>query len=169
MATQRQIEANRQNAKHSTGPITEEGKTIVSQNAVKHGVFSKQILLESESDVEFESLKAEFYQQFQPQGFLEKLFWERTLVAAWRLSRITQLESMLMNYAVKKSYLGKGLIEVLDGRRGDELTLLSRYETSLERVLFRSLSELKALQSARKIGFVSQKDNEEVKELIKEN
>ncbi len=86
MTTQKQIEANRQNAQRSTGPREEEGKAIVAMNALKHGIFSKQILLDGESQKDFEDLEMEFLNQFHPQGLLERLFCERALVAAWRLS-----------------------------------------------------------------------------------
>lgn len=166
MATQKQIIANIENAKRSTGPTTEPGKAIVAHNAMKHGVFSKQIVLQEESKDEFEELRNQFYSQFQPQGLLEKLFLERALTAAWRLSRVMRMESMLMNNAIKGSF-GKGVVDVLSGRQGDELSLLCRYETSLEKILFRSLAELRALQSTRtshaeiEIGFVSQNCIEE--------
>jgi hypothetical protein len=38
MASNRQIEANRNNAKRSTGPKTEAGKTRSSRNALRHGM-----------------------------------------------------------------------------------------------------------------------------------
>ena len=38
MATQAQIDANRQNAQHSTGPVTEAGRAAVSQNRTTHGL-----------------------------------------------------------------------------------------------------------------------------------
>ncbi len=148
-STQKQFDANRHNAKLSTGPKTEAGRGVVAKNALKHGVFSKQILLDGESKRDFESLETEFYDHFQPQGFLERLFWERALAAAWRLSRVTQMESMLINHAEQKSYGNGKIIEVLGGFEGDELALLSRYEITLEKILFRSLSELRALQAAR--------------------
>ncbi len=95
-----------------------------------------------ESKKEFDALKIEFHEQFHPHGFLEHLFCERALTAAWRLSRVTQMESMLINHAVRKSFDNSGMIEVLGGYQGDELSLLSRYEISLEKILFRSLSAL---------------------------
>ncbi len=39
--TEKQRAANRANAQHSTGPRSPEGKAIVSQNAVKHGVLAQ--------------------------------------------------------------------------------------------------------------------------------
>lgn len=38
MASNRQIEANRGNAKRSTGPTTEAGKTRSSRNSLRHGL-----------------------------------------------------------------------------------------------------------------------------------
>ncbi len=170
MTSRKQVIANQQNALKSTGPRTKAGKANVAQNSLKHGLFSKRVLLANESEQEFELLKSEFYEQFQPQGLLEHLFCERAFAAAWRLSRITQLESMLINYAATQAF-GNGMIEVLCGHRGDELSLLSRYEVSLERALFRSLAELRMLQAARQlyaetIGFVPQNLPEET---IEEN
>jgi hypothetical protein len=88
--SQRQVEAHRLNAMQSTSPKSDIGKAVVVQNAMKHGIFSKKILLDGESKNEFQCLQAKFCKHFQPQNFLEKLFLERAITAAWRLSRITQ-------------------------------------------------------------------------------
>jgi hypothetical protein len=40
MTSQKQIEANRKNALRSTGPRTPDGKTIVSQNPARHGLYT---------------------------------------------------------------------------------------------------------------------------------
>lgn len=64
MSSQRQIEANRLNAMQSTGPKSDTGKTMVAQNALKHGVFSKKILLDGESKNEYQRIQAEFYNHF---------------------------------------------------------------------------------------------------------
>lgn len=162
MTSERQIQTNRQNAQYSTGPKTENGKAVVAKNALRHGVFSNELLLDEESKKDFEKLEFEFYEYFQPEGLLERLFWDRALAAAWRLSRVTKMETMLIEHAVSKSFDRRGIIQVLASCEGDELTLLSRYEISLEKVLFRSLAELRALQVLRKqssqspTGFVPQ-------------
>ena len=62
------------------------------------------------------------------------------------------MESMLISYAVDNSFGDKGMIEVLRGQEGAELALLSRYEITLERILFRSLAELRSIRQLPEIG-----------------
>ena len=53
MSTKAQIKANQQNAQKSTGPQTAEGKTVVSQNAIKHGLFTDSVIKgENQADYE---------------------------------------------------------------------------------------------------------------------
>ena len=54
MASDAQIVANRLNAQKSTGPRTAEGKAVVSQNAVKHGLLARQAVIVGEDPGEFE-------------------------------------------------------------------------------------------------------------------
>jgi hypothetical protein len=165
MTTQRQLEANKQNAKFSTGPITEEGKACVAQNALKHGLFSKHVLIKGEVRKDFEELRTEFYQQFQPRGFLENLLVERACITTWRLARTVQLESLFINSVIDKPYVD-GISEILNGPDGEKLMLLSRYETTLEKFLLRALEELRVLRSERtmsrvtngKVGFDSKNE-----------
>jgi hypothetical protein len=44
MSTLRQLEANRRNARLSTGPVTEEGKRRSRQNAVRHGLMAETVI-----------------------------------------------------------------------------------------------------------------------------
>src|SRR5580704_13591686 len=63
MATEKQFEANRQNAQKSTGPKTPEGRAAVRLNGVKHGLTAETIVLKGESEADynalFDSLEAE--------------------------------------------------------------------------------------------------------------
>jgi hypothetical protein len=60
MTTQRQIDANRENARKSTGPTTEEGKIRSRRNAVKHGLAGKGIVLPDDSAEALETRLAEW-------------------------------------------------------------------------------------------------------------
>jgi hypothetical protein len=44
MTSLRQIEANRRNARLSTGPVTEQGKRRSRQNAVRHGLTAETVI-----------------------------------------------------------------------------------------------------------------------------
>ena len=61
------------------------------------------------------------------------------------------METMLISHAVNNSFGGDGMIEVLRGQEGCELALLSRYEIALERILFRSLAELRAMRQVEEL------------------
>ena len=52
MTSQKQIEANRRNAKQSTGPRTTAGKQRTSQNALKHGLSAEQSVILGEMTLE---------------------------------------------------------------------------------------------------------------------
>ena len=56
MATPAQINANRNNAKKSTGPKTPEGRAAARLNGLKHGLASDILVLEGESESDFENL-----------------------------------------------------------------------------------------------------------------
>ena len=55
MATTAQMKANRNNAKKPTGPRTEEGKTRVATNALKHGLLARDTVLPGEDPADFDS------------------------------------------------------------------------------------------------------------------
>jgi len=64
MTTEKQLITNRDNAQKSTGPKTFEGKIASSQNAVKHGLFSREILLDEEKRGELQVLRDQLYSTF---------------------------------------------------------------------------------------------------------
>ena len=66
----KKVEANRRNARKSTGPRTPAGKQTVSRNAMKHGFFSKHLLVPggSESQEEYAELRASICRDFSAGG-----------------------------------------------------------------------------------------------------
>jgi len=45
--SEKQLIANRQNAQKSTGPKTDKGKVVVGNNAVKHGLYNDNVIIDS--------------------------------------------------------------------------------------------------------------------------
>jgi hypothetical protein len=57
-----------------TGPRTETGKRRSSRNALKHGIFTKMLLLDADSAAEFDVLRDGLRKDLRPQGMLECIF-----------------------------------------------------------------------------------------------
>jgi hypothetical protein len=139
MSSQRRQEANQANARLSTGPQTPEGKARSSQNARKHGLSAREVVIAPQDREEFEDFLAAHQDDLQPQGILEQDLFNQLVLAAWNLQRISRLEAGL-------------------AQDGDPLTTdsaeaavqrLARYHTRAERTFYRSLRELRALQTNR--------------------
>src|SRR5436309_8484477 len=93
----RKIEANRRNARKSTGPRTATGKKRVSRNALRHGFYSKWLLVQhrdgNESQAEYDELNAAIQEHYQPVGWLEERWLETIAVWSWRLRRVIRYET----------------------------------------------------------------------------
>ncbi len=92
-----QILANQANAKHSTGPRTEAGKTAVSANATTHGATSKNPFIKGESLTEYQSQIDQFEAEFKPVTVHEKFLVREMAGAAWRLRRLHVWEMLILD------------------------------------------------------------------------
>ena len=96
MTTEKQKKSNQENALLSTGPITENGKVIVSKNAVKHGIFTNDLVIEKgdgkEKKEEYLELLSNLIDCLNPNGQLENLLVEKIAVDFWRLRRVLRFE-----------------------------------------------------------------------------
>ena len=97
MSTEKQLIANQQNAKLSTGPSTMIGKAVVAANAIKHGIFTKDLILSSESEREsiedYEELLCNLVDSLGPCNQMESLLVEKIAVDFWRLRRTIRFET----------------------------------------------------------------------------
>ena len=84
MATEKQIAANRQNARLSTGPRSVAGKRNSSKNSTSYGLFSNEILLGSEDPQLLFEFRLEFFEYLKPVGVLEVMYTDRAVSLAWR-------------------------------------------------------------------------------------
>jgi len=97
MLTEKQLEANRRNAELSTGPVTDEGKAIVSKNRVSHGVLSRDVVLpgmeQFENVEDFQQLKESMKEYWNPEGVMEESLCEDLAIQWWRMRRLYRHES----------------------------------------------------------------------------
>jgi hypothetical protein len=154
MTSAKKAEANRRNALKSTGPKTPEGKAAVRLNALRHGLLTQQILLPGEDEDALRELDERLRAELQPVGELENLLVDRIIAAYWRLWRLGRVEAGIF---VRESYGSVsvpdastlGLAYIRDGNGANAFSKLSRYETAIERGLYKALHELQRLQAAR--------------------
>jgi hypothetical protein len=90
-----QLAANRANAQHSTGPVTDEGKAKSSMNAVKTGLTGRTILLPSDDAAIYQQHLDRIFLQFSPSTDPERALVQIVADAEWRLLRIHPLEASI--------------------------------------------------------------------------
>jgi hypothetical protein len=137
--------ANTANANLSTAPKTPEGKACSSQNARKHGLTAKDLVIGPEDREEFDELLAGFQTDIAPEGTLQQALFDELVASAWNLRRIRRMETGLCAGAA--SYQ-----DLLDNDEiQTKLDRLARHKSRIERTFHRSLKELKALQTSAAI------------------
>jgi len=92
MATEKQFEANRNNAKLSTGPTTERSKSLTRMNALKSGAYARSRLLPGEDTKQYEALARSTFETCSPVGPIESAVTQRLIDCMWRLGRLAQAE-----------------------------------------------------------------------------
>ena len=145
----RRLEANRLNATKSTGPKTATGKAVVKYNAVKHGLLATEIILPDEDAGDVTEFERKLRASLLPVGPMEELLTDRIVSSAWRLRRLARMEAEVLaddwtDYLGEKAGLGHAF-----SRNLGSLPVLSRYETTIERGLYKALHELQRLQATR--------------------
>jgi hypothetical protein len=103
MTTTARTEANRENAKLSTGPRTAAGKERSRLNGLKHGLRSEEAVLPTESRAEFDDHMADWDGDWRPGSVTRRLFVERAALAAWRLKRCVRVETERLSDRANKA------------------------------------------------------------------
>src|SRR5436853_780468 len=95
MTSYKQIEANRRNARRSTGPITEEGKLRSRRNAVRHGLTAETVIGALEDAEVYQAFEAAVIADYDAQSAVERELVLRLASPLWRLRRATTMETGL--------------------------------------------------------------------------
>ena len=149
MTSEKQARANRHNALKSTGPRTPEGKEAVRHNAVKHGLLAEEVLLPEEDEAAFKDLDERLRNELEPVGELENMLVDLIVAARWRLRRLGRVEAdIFVNMRRASDNLGGAFMQ--DSHHANAFSKLSRYETPIERSLYKALHELQRLQADRR-------------------
>lgn len=157
MSNEKQVRANQNNSKKSTGPQTQNGKERSKLNARKHGLFSEVCVLPDEDLERFNEFANSMRQNLSPVGDLEDLFVDRIISSSWRLRRLVGVEvGSVQNFRNEEDFVDgqftdKGVAHafIKDAYNADSFTKLNRYEATLERSITKALHELQRIQAMR--------------------
>ncbi len=142
MVSEKQLIANRENAKLG-GVKTEAGKAIVKYNAIKHGLTAKEVVVRSEDPEGYTQLLDNLNTECAPQGEIETQLVCRIAFCIWRLKRSARMEADILadDWQNRRPYCQSYLIKWQN---------VSRYETTIERQMYRAMQELERIQRARR-------------------
>jgi len=156
MVSKKQLIANKQNAKKG-GVKTYSGKAVARLNALKHGLLSEEILLTGENEEALTGLEDRLVAELQSQGELEGILVDRIASSVWRLKRTLKVETANMVYEHQERIQGsypfneaqRRLMALRDMVTNNSTERILRYETTIERQIYKALHELIRLQMAR--------------------
>jgi hypothetical protein len=95
MTSFQQIEANRRNARLSTGPATEQGKRRSRQNAFRHGLTAETIIDVLEDAEDYAAFEIAVTADYDAPSAVERELVLRLASLLWRLRRASAIESGL--------------------------------------------------------------------------
>ncbi len=136
--TPAQQSANQQNAQHSTGPRTEEGKATSSRNSSTHGLSGRRFgMLHFESQEEYDELEAGLMAEHRANTLTETLL-VRKMAQSWWLRERAQffIDALLPDET------GKGFL--------DDVPLYLRYQAQHDRAFHKALNDLLKLRAERR-------------------
>jgi len=180
MSTEAKILANRLNAQKSTGPQTPQGKAVVSQNALKHGLSARHDVITTESQADFDLHRDALLAELDPLTPMESILADRIVSLSWRLKRADVIQNQafdamheknttnsLANIAKSFGLKGLGLpqldpadsnpdlilgrIAIKDFSNARVLDRLLMYERRIEHSLFKTMLELQRLRLLRNL------------------
>ena len=135
MATEAQNNANRENAKRSTGPNTAGGKETSSRNAVRHGILAAVIPAETPG---FQETLLGLYASLNPMDEPQRLLVDQIAISMVRLQRVLAAEQQFLEAeATKASGDNRKSAGITAYLLSETASLSLRYEAMLNRLIQR--------------------------------
>jgi hypothetical protein len=163
MSSELKSETARINGAKSHGPKTPEGKHASSLNSLKHGFTSrKTLILQTESADEYQDFLAEHIAIHQPATLPESELVDQMAIARWRIRRFVGAETVLIDCEMVRNHdkvdkefgptdsqvhLALAIRSLADESRC--LSLMSRYESRLQRCHDKAYAAFRELQRSR--------------------
>lgn len=148
------------------GPKTSRGKEKSSRNALIHGIFAQDTLLDNESRAQYDALLQGYRDDFQPVGTVEDVHVQQLVNLMWRYRRLQQAERAEIqcerkfnSRSVERALQERGEAAILDlSTTGEKYGLLEGRQNPL--VLGRVVELLESLEASIELrGFDPENDH----------
>ena len=162
MSSRQKRKIARTNGSKAAGAKTPEGLQKSAQNALRHGLTSKTLVLSNESQAKFDELLAAFIKKFQPADEVELELVTDMVAARWRLRRVwliqtatldLQMDRMEPEIAAQFQVITEptrlSLAFTTLANEQKSLQLLLRYESTYNRAFERAQKALEKMQRTR--------------------
>jgi len=148
------------------GPKTPAGKSRAARNSVRHGLLTRNLLIDRDSADRFHELVNNLYDEFQPQTHAERAAVDTMAWARWRQMRMWTLERSLVDAEIHKLNTAHATTAAVSSVPGNDgcnraalafrnltdhsaaLNVLNRYEGSFDRQFSRALRRLVTIREA---------------------
>jgi hypothetical protein len=160
MISEKQLEANRNNALLSSGPNTQPGRNHSRMNALRHGLTGQVTTMTDEDRAAHDQFSEALMKDLAPDGAMETQLAQRVATDSWRLNRISAIEDNLFALGQLQNS-GQACPDVpeidaalISARvftlESKQLQLLTLYEQRINRSIQKNLAMLQSLQATRK-------------------
>ncbi len=158
LISEAQLTANRQNAQLSTGPNTDDGKSRVRLNSLRHGLTGNTILMPYEDATQYQSFIAAIAGNLQPEGPAEQSLARSIADGHWRLNRARAIEENIFALGAVSSSVAPDPDPDLNAalnqaqtflHNAHQIQLLTLYAGRIDRLTRKNAADLKELQAAR--------------------
>jgi hypothetical protein len=160
MTSPAQIDANRANSEHSTGPATAAGKAAVRFNATRHGLTSQVACMPWEDRAAFDKFCAAMVAEYKPDGVIETQLAQSIAEDNWRLNRARAIEHNIFalghSAAATNTESDNPQIDVALAQaqtfvdQSKTFALITLYEQRINRSLKANLERLREAQADRR-------------------
>jgi hypothetical protein len=145
MATPAQIAANRLNARKSTGPRTEAGKSVARFNALKHSLDAESVIIPGEDPEAYQALFDAYHREWDPSTPTETFHVETMIRADWTRIRLRRVEAQLHRTLLAESSGDLAAALLSESPAAKLLLRIQRQIAALERTWRTAQNELRRL------------------------
>ena len=132
-----------------------------AESTARQHIFSSEIIIEGENASELDEIRNRLLKELKPSGEIESILVDRIVSGVWRLKRCLKIESQVIEFEssgiqeyeqgffrtrkrTNKELSQLRALKITEGK--NRLEELSKYETILERQIYKALSALDKLR-----------------------